>query len=396
MHINSQKKYQTNLWKYFIYSFTQRRNFLSILAIYFLTLPNTNVQQIGIYAALGILVGLLSEMPSGYFSDMFGHKNALVISKIFMLLSSLCFIFSNGFFIFTLGSIGISLGWAFSSGASTAFIHETLVKLKRDNEYTTIMSKISANVSLLSVPFIIILPFFTRINMVLPIVIWAFIDVIGLLAIISTINPNICINELAENKRKSVFTILKEVKINYFIPISIFVGTISALMIVASQYKEVYLITLNFSAAYVGMIMGLTRLVWFLVGHKIHWIEKYLTLKQHLFIEIFIFSGSLFLIAFSQNIYVISAIFILSMGYLFGRKDLIDDYFLKYYIKDQNYKATLLSFKSQITAILNMAIAFAIGFVMANSYVLGYYSLALISLIILSISYYFIWRNRIE
>lgn len=305
-----QQNYKSNIWKYFIFVFTQRRNFLPILSIYFLTIPNTQIQQIGIYIAAGSLASFLLEIPSGYFADIFGHKKTLILSKVFMLLSSLFFIFATGFWCFALGSVCISVGWAFMSGAGNAFMHETLSKLNRDNEYTKIMSKLSANVSLFCIPFIITLPFFTKIDIILPIIIWAFFDFLGLIIILSTTDPKNGVM-IAKKDQKSIFTLIKEINNNKFFAVAIFTGSISAFMAAMGSFRPVYLESLGFQVAFLGFIMGGSRFVWFLVGHRAHWIEKFLSMKQHFLIEILIFVGGLFLLAVLNNVYIVAIIFIL-------------------------------------------------------------------------------------
>ena len=122
---------ESNIWKYFLYSATHRRHYIILLSIFFLTLPNTHAQQIGLYSAIGCLVSFLIEIPSGYISDIFGHKRTLVMSTIFMLSSTTLFAFANSLTYFIFGSIFLSLGFAFSSGTNAAFMHETLVALNR-------------------------------------------------------------------------------------------------------------------------------------------------------------------------------------------------------------------------------------------------------------------------
>ncbi len=53
-----------------------------------MTLPGATAAQIGAFMAIWYMVGFLFEIPSGYFSDRFGHKNTLIISKICIILSS--------------------------------------------------------------------------------------------------------------------------------------------------------------------------------------------------------------------------------------------------------------------------------------------------------------------
>ena len=75
-------KLESNIWKYFFYILTNRRHYITILSIYFLTLPNTTINQIGLYMGIGNLVAFLLEIPSGYFADRFGHKKTLILAKI--------------------------------------------------------------------------------------------------------------------------------------------------------------------------------------------------------------------------------------------------------------------------------------------------------------------------
>lgn len=62
----------------------------------------------------------------------------------------------------------MALGHAFNSGTQQALLHETLTEMKQEDDYTKISGKIRGNVSLLSVLFIVSLPFFTEINFRIP------------------------------------------------------------------------------------------------------------------------------------------------------------------------------------------------------------------------------------
>ncbi len=55
--------------KFIFYLLSQRRNFIPILSIYYLTLPDTTANQIGVFTALGYLFSFILEIPSGYISD---------------------------------------------------------------------------------------------------------------------------------------------------------------------------------------------------------------------------------------------------------------------------------------------------------------------------------------
>jgi len=151
---------------------------MPLLGIYFLTFPDNTVKQIGIYTMLGSLFSFLFEIPSGYFSDRFGHKKTLILSKVFMILASISFLFGNNVFHFSLGSIFISLGFAFTSGTITAFMHEVLVELKKENLFTKIVGRNAGSVSLFNALLIIAIPFLTKINFHRPFIVGLIIDVI--------------------------------------------------------------------------------------------------------------------------------------------------------------------------------------------------------------------------
>ncbi len=164
-----QKKLKSNIWKYFLLILTNRRNYVPILALYFLTLPNTTARQIGLYIGIGWFAGFLLEIPSGYLSDKWGHKKTLILAKFSLLLSTLFFIFGNSLPYFIIGSSLIAFGFAFTSGTSGAFLHNTLIGLKKEKDYGEIKGKIRAKASLISAGMILLLPLLTKISLIMPI-----------------------------------------------------------------------------------------------------------------------------------------------------------------------------------------------------------------------------------
>jgi DHA3 family tetracycline resistance protein-like MFS transporter len=114
---------ESNIWKYALIQFTNRRNFIPILSVYFLTLPNTHANQIGIYMGIGYVAAMIMQMPSGYIADHYGQKSALIISKLLLVLSTFFYLIADGFLVFMLGSICMSLALsAFSSGTNASFL----------------------------------------------------------------------------------------------------------------------------------------------------------------------------------------------------------------------------------------------------------------------------------
>ena len=378
---------ESNIWKSFLYMLTLRRHYITILAIYFLTLPDTTAKMIGLYVAIGSFVAFIIEIPSGYFADLFGHKKTLILSKIILILSTLSFIFLQNFYGFIVGSIFLSVSFALSSGTLSAFIHETLTELKREKEFSKIIGKLRANVSLISVFLIIGLPFLVQINILLPLIVNLFFDIFGLIIALTLVNPKTHEKII---KNKSIFRIIKESKKLNFLPYAIFFGSISGFVHGDVGYRFVYLESLGYPIIFLGIVMGLSRFVWFLVGHYSYLIEKYFTVKQHLRFEFIFFISYFFLVGFLSNPYIVGLIFIIVLGYYWGRTQIIENHILNNYVSDKRYKATVLSIASQIGLIFKFVLPFILSFIMTYSYKLGYYFLGSFLLVILTISYIFI------
>jgi MFS family permease len=382
-------KYENNIYKLFFYMLSQRRHYVPILSIYFLTLPNTTAKQIGIFMGAGSLMSFLLEIPSGYFADRFGHKKSLVLAKIIMILSLILFIFARNLYYFIFAAIFLATSHALGSGTKEAFLYETLIKIKRQKEYSKIMGKLSANVSIISMIFIVLLPFFTKISIVLPLKINLIFDIIGLFFVISLT----CTNNKIKQNHKSILQIIRESKKKRFFSFAIFAGAIPGFMLVDFSYRYVYLESLNYPIIFIGFVMGFSRLIWFIVGHYAYYIEKILTKKKHLFIEMFLFPTYYILVAFFSNPYLIGLIFSIVNGYQWGRKQVIDNYILNDYIKDKRYKATSLSIIGQIRNFVNFSFVIPLGFIMHYSYKAGFYTMGILLFIILTSSYYFIRKH---
>jgi MFS family permease len=156
------------------------------MSIYYLSLPDTTAQQIGRYTAIGFIFSLIFQIPAGMLGDKFGNKVPLVISKICLLCSSLMLVIGDNFRYFLVASVMMSLGQGvFSTGKISAFLHDTLGEMGKESNFIKTASRMRGWVSLISVLFIIGLPFFTKISLIFPFIIGLGIDIIGLIIALS-------------------------------------------------------------------------------------------------------------------------------------------------------------------------------------------------------------------
>jgi len=369
---------KSNIRKYFVHTLTTRRNFIPILSIYFMTFPDNTIRQLWFMTWIWSLAWFLLEIPSGYFADRFWHKKTLILAKIFLVISTSMFIIWWNFWIFAMGSLFLAFWQAFNSGTKQALLHETLTELGREKDYTKVSARIGGNVSLLSVLFIVTLPFFTKIDFRIPFLIGLVFDIWWLINSFLFIQPNIT-KKIKINK--SILTIFKEFKNHKKIFLTaIFFAITFWIYMSINWFRWVYLEHIGLPVIFMGFIMWLSRLVWWWLSRVTHLVEKQITINQLMFFEIFLYSLSFLGIAISKNIYIVWTIFILISWYQRARMPIVDNFILKN-LKDRQYKATVLSMRSQISAIISFSLMFILWFIMEFSYTLGFLTVAWLAFI---------------
>ena len=97
-----------------------------------------SLTQIMILQGTYSLFVALFEIPSGFFADIYGRKNSLVIGSIFLFLGYVIFSFFSGFNEFLFAEILLGIGGSLISGADSAILYDTLLEIKKEDEYTKI------------------------------------------------------------------------------------------------------------------------------------------------------------------------------------------------------------------------------------------------------------------
>jgi MFS family permease len=96
---------------------------LSVSIIWMLS-QGLSLTDIAVIESLALVVGIAIDIPTGYISDRFGRKFALVGASIFQACSFLLFAFSHDFWHFLIAAILLAVGFALSSGSEEAYIFE--------------------------------------------------------------------------------------------------------------------------------------------------------------------------------------------------------------------------------------------------------------------------------
>lgn len=386
---------EANIRKYFFILFTWRRNFLPILSVYYLSLPDTNAQQIWFYTAIWFAISFIFQIPAWIIGDKMGNKTTIIIAKLCLLLSSLMYLIWDDFIYFVLWSTLMGLGVdAFSTWNTSMFLHDTLTALKKEHLFKKLSSSLRWWVSFLSVFFIVTLPFFTTISLDFPFKVALVIDIIWLLIALSLYPVKTTYEPHQAISFTNIKQTLQETKWTLLFPIMLFSAMIWAFLTVDSWFRMPYLTSLWYPIAYAWFVMWWSRLVRFIVWQYAHKIDAHIPFKKLLIIEIFLFSGYYMTSAWLDNPYIIGITFALVIWYFYGRSEIYTEHIINL-IPGKKYKSTILSLKGQISWIIQIILMSGIGFFMNTSYKLWFLLLWSILLIwLLSVYVLFIKNNE--
>jgi MFS family permease len=391
-------KFAKNIPLLLLNNFSSRINFFPILSIYYLTLNNTEANQVWLYMWIWYLAWFIFEIPSGYLSDILWHKKAIILSKISFLLSVSCYIWASfveyPLFIFILAMVFQMLWKSMTSWSDKALLYDSLKNINREEEFTKVQAKITAVASLISTFIILWIPFLTKISIITPfyvIVLQYLIWFVASLLLVDTKNHK----NIDKNNKKKIKDIIKENKWFWLFPYLLFGYMYSSFSFAESAFRPLYMENLWMPIIFIWSAMWLSRAVWYLFHSIAFKLENNFKLK-HIYLGQLIFWVIYYiLIASLNNPYIIALLMWIWLGFIRIMWDLPAHFIIKH-IKDDNYKATMLSIWSQIGLLFRWILALILGYIMNISYKLWFLSFGIIMWISMTIIYFFVIRTDLE
>ncbi len=360
-----EKKLSQNIWKYTLILIANKRVFVAILGAYYLSIPGVAAHEIGIILLVGSLTSFLFEIPSGYASDKFGHKNTVILSRVATLLSTVVFLFSDSFVLLCLASLLLSLGQAFFSGTGSAFMHDTLRDLGREKEYAAVSGKSSAIGFAIPAVLMTIVPFLVSWSMKGPFVVGLVIDIIGLFASLSLITPRVRPGEVEEVRKTNFTQVLKQGYQAGFFRLALFSGLTSGVLIAVGGFRAVYQSDLGIPIIYFGIFFGTGRALASLMLAYTGKIKEILTLKRFYIFQFTIYTLMILALGLSHAPWIIVVLFLVSNAFTWGLSQLDSGYMLET-IRESKFKATLLSVSSQIDSLVGAFACYGMGLAIAT------------------------------
>ncbi len=377
------KNSQSNIWKYTLVLIANKRIFVAILGAYYLTIPGVAAQQVGIILLAGSLTGFMFEIPSGYLSDKIGHKRVIVLSRIFMLVSTMFFLSAHTLGFLILGSIFLSMSAAFHSGAGSAFMHDTLRVLNRESDYAKIMGKSSSIGFAVPIIFMVITPFLVSVNYTTPFIIALVIDVIGLCAALSLVSPPLTREHAHEIKVTSFRQVIQEGYRLKFFRFALLSGIIGGTLFGISGFRAPYQSFLEIPVVWFGVFFGIGRALASLMLAYSGRIRAMTTMRSFYAFEIVLYTALFIALGIVSNPWIVVTVFIFINAFHWGLSRIEEGYLLEV-IKTSSFKATLLSTGSLIDHAVSAIAGFGLGFLIHRfSYQGGYLYIGIMFLILM-------------
>lgn len=357
-----EKRLQANIWKYYLRQFFAGMLFVVPVIVLFWQENGLTITEIMILQSIYAIVVVLLEIPTGYFADLYGRRKSLIVAGFASFFAIFAYSISQNFLQFLAAEILFALGISFASGASSAFIYDTLSSIKRESEYKKVWGN-SLFISMMAVGLSGIiggfvadidlrytmyasLPFFA---IVIPITFW--------------------MHEPAKEKTifkrgygKEVFdtiksTFLTNKKLMWLI---IYSGVVYAFNQAALWLYQPYFALSGLDIVYFGFVFAGFQLVAAVSSKYSHEIETFFGKKFSLMMLIFLVSVSYILMA--NFVFLFSFSFAFLQQFVRGFKDVVvNDYINK--LAKSNTRATILSSDAFIGKIIYAAVIPIIGFI---------------------------------
>ena len=161
-------KFERNIKTYYFYSTFAELLILGPIMTLFLIAKGLSFTEIMVLQSISAISQVLFEVPTGAVADKQGRKVSILLASIIWSISLFIYIVGKSFVIFALAEIIFSLGASLKSGADSALIYDSLVQLKKENEYQRIEGKARANALYAQAIGSVLSGFIYEINIYLP------------------------------------------------------------------------------------------------------------------------------------------------------------------------------------------------------------------------------------
>lgn len=321
-----------------------------------------SLTEIMILQSIFAIVAVALEIPTGYFADIYGRKQALILSGLSSFVAISAYSLGYTFYHFLIAEIFFAISVSFASGTSSAFIYDTLVDLKEEQNYKRIWGNIFFTRMIALALSSILGGFIAKID--LRYTLYASIPFFALLipTALSMREPQRHKFIFAKGYLSELFKILrvaliKNEKLRWLI---VYSGVVYAFNQSALWLYQPYFKLSGLDIAYFGIVFASFQLVAAISSKYAHKLEGKIGQKYSLAMLVFLVSGSYFFM--SNFVFLFSFSFSFLQQFVRGFKNvIITDYINK--LATSDIRATVLSVESFIGRLLYAAIIPIVGWI---------------------------------
>ena len=348
------------------------------------------------------LVFCLLEIPTGYLADWLGYRLCLILGSITLIIANIWIPFAPTYIGFLSHFIMIALARSFVSGASSAYLYETLHQRSALDEYKEAEGKARAY-SLVGKVFCW--------AMIGPIMQWHFTLPYWLTALNAGIGlvfayllPNTIVE--AKKSRASITEIFSILFNNPYLVLIMLQGVALFVLARICQVNLFQPILQNkgFAVVTYGMVMALMTIFEAIGAFRSKWVHRYLNDLNAVFVFTCFIGVSFWMMSkyyfFGIDLKLITIIALCLFSYVIGISFPIQRQLINQAIPEPRLRASLLSSESIIDRAVNSVVASSLGLALQSGQLLPFlkksaiYSVLSVFLIALMIR--FVRRNSYE
>lgn len=362
----SKQQLEKNLIKYSWFKVFTKRVYLPLIAIQLLSVGKVTIEELAVISVITSIASFSLQLPTSFVADKYGNRFAIITGTIIACFSPLLYIFLPNFVGGLIASLLYFGGLAFISGAIEAFIHDTLVELSREKEYSKVMGRAQSYGLIGNVVLIALVPATYAINPNLPFVL-GFISLLGTVYFaFSFAYPA----DHSDRKSKNPFEAVRSIISWQNIALFAFAGFMAGASNKAYEYRELLFQDIGIAVASFGLLLSLASIVGAILGRYIHLFDRLKPLSFYFFDLVFM-SGCFVLIGVTSNPVVAVTGFTAFIGYTRVRPIIFQSKLLQEIT--HVYKATLISALNLFTVFGDvLAMVLLAKFVGLHGYSTGY------------------------
>lgn len=136
--MNRKKLLNQNIWKVYLHHIFTSAFFAIPIIVLFWQDNGLSMTEVMVLQSIFAITVVLLEVPTGYFADVFGRKNAILIGGFFYFFAAAGYSIGYTFLHFLIAELSFAIGISMCSGALSALVYDSLKDLERDEEYQKI------------------------------------------------------------------------------------------------------------------------------------------------------------------------------------------------------------------------------------------------------------------